>query len=340
MSSRWTILVDVGNSAVKVAVVRSRCGSPNAPPNANHAVNASHGAGASHAAGASPGTHSGGQLLRFLRLDLRDAAWPAAVVEQSWQLFGLEGERADESSAARQWVVASVNGPATRLLRDCVASAAAGDAWYELTHHDIAMRAELRNPAAVGIDRLLGASAAWRASASSCPADGFSEAGIPKGGRGVISIDAGSAVTVDLVRDGVFVGGAILPGLRLQMASLTEGTDLLPAVTCEGANPLEIPGRDTVSAMRTGVMLGLSGGIDRLIEKYSEGLASPPHVFLTGGDAATLEPLLRHSVNRRDDLVLSAIADTAPAFGDPVVPERAGVPERARVPENQEGEVC
>ncbi|WP_164102962.1 type III pantothenate kinase [Candidatus Laterigemmans baculatus] len=322
MRQRWTILVDVGNSAVKVAVVPTQS-SPGGHDSADEFAPAS---GHASAGGlASVGGHASvggaaGRPLRFLRHDLRDASWPAALVEQSWKWFGLEPSAESLGEAftePRQWIVASVNGPATRALRQCVAREAAGDGWYELTHRDLAMRAELRNPAAVGIDRLLGASAAWRAAGTDAESD-----------RAVISIDAGSAVTIDLVRGGVFLGGAILPGLRLQLSSLTQGTDLLPAVTCEGAKSLEIPGRDTVSAMRTGVMLGLSGGIDRLIDQYSEGCASPPHVYLTGGDAATLEPLLRHAVIRRDDLVLSAIADAARA------------PEILKNPETLRGEVC
>lgn len=325
MSSRRTILVDVGNSAVKVAVVARPCSPADATRNPSDAA-------------ACRRTRA----LRYFRLDLRDASWPAALLEQSRQLFGFAEEDAGEpsagasdcdSAAPRRWVVASVNGPASRRLHDATATDAPADEWYELTHGDIPMRAELRNPAAVGIDRLLGASAAWHASLALSSerrepggSDGRNRRG--KADAAVISIDAGSAVTVDLVREGVFLGGAILPGLRLQMASLTQGTDLLPAVTHVGTKPLEIPGRDTVSAMQTGVMLGLSGGIDRLIERYSEGCSSPPHVFLTGGDAAMLEPLLGHSVSRRDDLVLSAIADTAPALGYPLVTE------------NEDGEVC
>src|SRR5205085_7856667 len=46
-----------------------------------------------------------------------------------------------------------------------------------------------------------------------------------------VVVDAGSAVTVDLVDEhGVFRGGAILPGLRLMAQALHDYTALLPAV--------------------------------------------------------------------------------------------------------------
>lgn len=280
MTERRTVLVDIGNSAIKLAaksVVRSARSV--APPDQPDPA---------------PPTP---EPLRMLRFDLRATHWEHDVVRQVRSLLG-DGENASRDLPLR-WIVASVNRWAKIALHQRIDAGSPEDQWRELTRADIPLRCELRNPAAVGIDRLLGAVAAWQRG----------------GGADVITIDAGSAVTVDLVQQNIFRGGAILPGLRLQLSSLARGTDRLPDVASESLTPLEIPGRDTTAAMRTGVILGVAGAVDRLIERYSDLCDERPQAFLTGGDAVSLKPLLRHPVHHCDDLVLSGLSDVTSVLG-------------------------
>jgi type III pantothenate kinase len=124
----------------------------------------------------------------------------------------------------------------------------------------------------VGVDRVCAAAAAFDKLQSACTV-----------------VDFGTAVTVDLVDDdGILVGGAILPGLRLQLRALHEHTAALPLV--EPAIP-ELPyGRNTVEAMQTGVCRGLAGAVRGLVEGYATHLQRWPQVVATGGDAAVLAP--------------------------------------------------
>lgn len=105
----------------------------------------------------------------------------------------------------------------------------------------------------------------------------------------VLVVDAGTAVTVDLVADRCFLGGNISPGLRLRFRSLHAFTSRLPLVDPEG----DIPpfGCDTVTAIRSGVMRGLVG---ELIHAYRTACRRYDNIkmVLTGGDAALLMPLL------------------------------------------------
>lgn len=102
-------------------------------------------------------------------------------------------------------------------------------------------------------------------------------------------VDFGSAVTVDLVDDeGTLVGGAILPGLAMQLRSLHEYTGLLPKVTV-GLPPLAY-GRNTIEAMQTGVSRGVVGAVRALVEGYAKSLNCWPQVIATGGDVAFLAP--------------------------------------------------
>jgi type III pantothenate kinase len=145
-------------------------------------------------------------------------------------------------------------------------------------------------------------------------------------GQQVVVVDAGSAITIDSVGPASeFHGGVIIPGLSLQFESLGRGTDALPLLdprqAAEDAVDLAVPAIDTVSAIRSGILCGSAGAIDRLIEMSissdsggsgrADASREMPSVIVTGGDAVRLSSLLRspHSLNHR--LVLDALLDAA-----------------------------
>lgn len=111
------------------------------------------------------------------------------------------------------------------------------------------------------------------------------------GGRPVVAVDAGTAVTVDVVdvRAGVsaYLGGAIAPGPDLLALALARGTGALPHVSI-GDTPVASVGDSTAEAIRTGVAGMFAGGVARLVAEASRGLAARPFVVATGGWAAWL----------------------------------------------------
>jgi type III pantothenate kinase len=136
------------------------------------------------------------------------------------------------------------------------------------------LRTRVANPQAVGMDRLLNAVAANTRRRPDVPA---------------VIVDAGSAVTVDLVdQGGVFAGGAIFPGRRLMAQTLHDHTALLPLVEVRGHSVP--PGADTRAAIETGIFWAVVGGIEMLIRQYEHPLQNGLDVFLTGGDAALFGP--------------------------------------------------
>ena len=98
-------------------------------------------------------------------------------------------------------------------------------------------------------------------------------------------VDAGSAMTVDLVDgDGVFRGGAILPGLAMMTNSLNYYTTRLPLVELP-AEPSMQPGRHTAEAIQVGIGAAAIGAIRSLRQAYG----ADTQLILTGGDAAWLK---------------------------------------------------
>jgi type III pantothenate kinase len=159
----------------------------------------------------------------------------------------------------------------------------------------------LPEPDKVGIDRLLKAVAA----------NDRVQRAIPK-----ILIDVGSAVTVDLVdAQGAFCGGAIFPGPRLMAQALHDHTALLPVVTIASANPI-LPGRSTVAAIEAGVFWAVAGGIKALVRQLLARAGEPRdrEVFLAGGGAALLAPMMDTDVILWPEMTLEGLRLTAEAL--------------------------
>jgi len=137
----------------------------------------------------------------------------------------------------------------------------------------------LKNQAiGLGIDRALVGWGAWQRSAGA-----------------VLVADAGTALSLTLVDSGgAFCGGRIMAGAALQLHSLNQATNALPAVLLQEVNRLkttEIWPQNTVGAMSVGVLHGLAAA---LCSSYSQMplLFSEAKLWLTGGDAELLQPLL------------------------------------------------
>jgi len=137
------------------------------------------------------------------------------------------------------------------------------------------IRTTVHAPERVGIDRLLNAIAANHSRSTD---------------RGVIIVDSGTATTIDVIsRSGEFEGGAILPGLALSARALHEYTALLPLVNFDAhSGPCQPVGRDTRTAIQSGLIWGQVGAIRELTSRYRQSLQDPPDIILTGGAAELL----------------------------------------------------
>lgn len=103
----------------------------------------------------------------------------------------------------------------------------------------------------------------------------------------VLIIDAGTCITVDyLSGEGVFQGGAIIPGLSMQLQALHQHTAKLPLLTleqCEGWDGRCV-GKSTRDSMLVGVLTATRFAIEQFIQ--SQRRQTPDlKVLITGGDA-------------------------------------------------------
>lgn len=104
-------------------------------------------------------------------------------------------------------------------------------------------------------------------------------------GRGCVIVDAGTCITVDyLDRDGVFRGGAILPGVEMKFRALHTFTAKLPLYTDVDFLQQPVTGRSTQESMEAGVLTATRFAVEGFVNHYRRADADTA-VLLTGGDA-------------------------------------------------------
>ncbi|MCL2474694.1 MAG: type III pantothenate kinase [Chloroflexi bacterium] len=131
------------------------------------------------------------------------------------------------------------------------------------------------NPKEVGADRIVN-SAAVRI----------------KYNQAAIVVDLGTATTFDIINAaGEYIGGVISPGIELAAEGLSERAAALPSV--ELAAPAKVIGKNTVDAMKSGIVYGyaelVEGMIKRIKQESGEGKTV---VVATGGYAELVAPFV------------------------------------------------
>lgn len=103
----------------------------------------------------------------------------------------------------------------------------------------------------------------------------------------LLVIDSGTCITYEFLdAENNYIGGNISPGLRLRLLAMHEHTALLPLISGEGEAP-EL-GYDTATALRSGVVWGMTYEIEGYIRRFQKKYPQIS-VFLTGGDAQKLD---------------------------------------------------
>lgn len=104
----------------------------------------------------------------------------------------------------------------------------------------------------------------------------------------LIIVDSGTATNFDIVApDGAFEGGVIAPGINLSMQALHQAAARLPRVAIQ--KPHRVIGKDTVTAMQSGVFWGYMALIEGMILRIKSEYGAPMTVVATGGVASLFE---------------------------------------------------
>ncbi len=91
----------------------------------------------------------------------------------------------------------------------------------------------------------------------------------------LVVIDMGTATTMSVAdKHGNYIGGVILPGLRVSLNSLSGKTAQLPYISLEV--PDKVIGKNTIDCMRAGIIFSNVDMIDGLLDRMEKSLAKLP----------------------------------------------------------------
>ncbi|MDR2345644.1 MAG: type III pantothenate kinase [Planctomycetaceae bacterium] len=200
-----------------------------------------------------------------------------------------------------------------------------------LTNDDVPIKTNVDFPSQIGIDRLLGAFAGSKfINDLLFPVDS-TNADRTHNIETIIVIDAGTAITIDLVRintnPAIFEGGAILSGLKTLSVTLNQTVSRLPEVNVSDFKSTDLiyPAKNTESAISTGILGSQIAAINFFIQrvksteyinaktdKNKNNEIEIPIVF-TGGDATIISELFNKEYSNKivssvPNLVLVGIA--------------------------------
>lgn len=141
-------------------------------------------------------------------------------------------------------------------------------------------------------------------------------AAIKEYGAPVIVIDMGTATTMSVVdAKGNYVGGVILPGIRVSLDALVSKTAQLSRISLEA--PGHVIGKNTLDCMKSGVIYGNASCIDGMIDRLADELGAPlaeksggagsVRVVATGGLAGVIVPECRHKILIDEALLLKGL---------------------------------
>jgi type III pantothenate kinase len=162
--------------------------------------------------------------------------------------------------------------------------------WFASVPQLAGLRNAYRNPAQLGCDRFAAAIGARAL----------------EPGKALVVATCGTATTIDAVSaNGVFLGGMILPGLRLMASSLATNTAQLPQVAA-GATLPDGFADNTGDAILAGCLAAQAGAIERACA-----MQRAVQCLLSGGAAPYIGPALSVPHRMVDNIVLIGLHATA-----------------------------
>ncbi len=123
----------------------------------------------------------------------------------------------------------------------------------------------------------------------------------------LIVIDSGTAVTFDVVgKNKAYLGGVIIPGMKISLEALSEKTALLPLVKL--ASPKILIGRNTKESILNGVVFGMTGSAKELTNRIKDSIGKNTTVIGTGGNISLIKKYSGIKINIDADLTLKGIS--------------------------------
>ncbi len=117
----------------------------------------------------------------------------------------------------------------------------------------------------------------------------------------VLVVDIGTAITIERISQGIFLGGNISPGVTTRLKALNSYTARLPLIrTVQEAEGF---GNETFSAIERGVLRSVIYEIEGYVRSIREETPEAK-VYLTGGYSPLLSSFIKEKIELKADMVL------------------------------------
>lgn len=122
----------------------------------------------------------------------------------------------------------------------------------------------------------------------------------------LVIFDMGTATTMSVVgRNGAYLGGMIMPGLRTSVDALSARAAQLPYIHLEA--PPRVIGTNTVDCMQAGAIHGSAAMIDGLIDRVEEDLGEKVTAIATGGLMTVVHAYCKRDIHYEPNLLLKGL---------------------------------
>ena len=119
-------------------------------------------------------------------------------------------------------------------------------------------------------------------------------------------IDFGTATTFDIVKNGIYVGGVIAPGVKLSIKNLSESTALIPMFNIK--NKQKSYGKNTKDALNAGFIWGYDGLINNIINKITLNWKMNYKIILTGGYANLFKRVIKRKTIVDQNITINGVS--------------------------------
>jgi type III pantothenate kinase len=125
--------------------------------------------------------------------------------------------------------------------------------------------------------------------------------------KNCLIIDFGTATTFDVIKNGIYEGGVIAPGVNLSIKNLSQATALLPLINLKIHQ--KSYGKNTIEALNAGFVWGYEGLINNIIDKIISRSKIKYKILLTGGYANFFNKMIKKKVVIDQDITIKGIAN-------------------------------
>ena len=124
--------------------------------------------------------------------------------------------------------------------------------------------------------------------------------------KNCLVLDFGTATTFDVIKNGIYEGGVIAPGVNLSINNLSKATALLPLINLSSNQ--KNYGKNTKEALNAGFVWGYEGLITNIINKITSKNKIKFKIVLTGGYANFFKKIVKKKIIVDQDITVKGIA--------------------------------